>query len=553
LKQVTELFDRLFNYDFEKTYAAKIIHTLENKTEYDYEPILIVADDENQNVKAFTYCVYFPDVKYAYLDYIASLPEEKSKGIGGALYEALREFLANKGAKGIFLEAYSYDTGSSLKKEQNLRRAKFYEKFGAYPILNPVWAEVSNKYKWDITHLYFDGLGYEKPLTSKEVKKAVKRILVTLYDYRLSDDFIRKIVDSFKDNPVRFKKINKKNRKPHVKSFDSKIKPLKIFKSFEFKKNHEKSKGYYEKPAKSKLILKGIPHNSYETENIITLNVQEVLEVHDKNMVQSIENFCRKISSDRCLYIETFSNLENRHESISDLNLSYYCKDAITPFTKDTYTDALLSASVSAKAAASLIEGNRFVYSLNHLPGHIAGKKSFGGYSYFNNGAIAASILAKIGKTVILDIDFHHFSGTQDIFYSRNDVLTISIHGNPKNHYPFFTGTEEETGEGDGKGFNFNFPLKAMCGENKYLDTLDRAIPLILCYKPLWLIVCIGFDVMKNDPTGNFGLSDVSMQKIAQKIGKLSLPTLFIQEGAYNSSNQIKGAKAFFSGILESY
>jgi acetoin utilization deacetylase AcuC-like enzyme len=62
-----------------------------------------------------------------------------------------------------------------------------------------------------------------------------------------------------------------------------------------------------------------------------------------------------------------------------------------------------------------------------------------GGYCFINNAAIAAQLLTRNGKRVaIIDIDYHHGNGTQDIFYSRPDVFFLSLHGNPDRAYPYF-------------------------------------------------------------------------------------------------------------------
>jgi len=70
------------------------------------------------------------------------------------------------------------------------------------------------------------------------------------------------------------------------------------------------------------------------------------------------------------------------------------------------------------------------------------------GFCYLNNTAIAAQRLrSQFGKVAILDVDAHHGDGTQQIFYRRDDVLTISVHADPTNYYPFFTGYADERGE----------------------------------------------------------------------------------------------------------
>jgi len=62
----------------------------------------------------------------------------------------------------------------------------------------------------------------------------------------------------------------------------------------------------------------------------------------------------------------------------------------------------------------------------------------------------AAHELSALGKVVVLDIDYHRGNGTQEIFYRRSDVLTISIHGRPSFAYPCFSGFVEEQGEDAG-------------------------------------------------------------------------------------------------------
>ena len=190
-------------------------------------------------------------------------------------------------------------------------------------------------------------------------------------------------------------------------------------------------------------------------------------------------------------------------------------------------------------------------YALCRPPGHHAERRVFGGFCYFNNAAIAAQFLCHHGRVAMLDIDFHHGNGAQNIFYKRNDVLTISIHGHPNIAYPYFSGFTDETGQDAGKGFNFNFPLPENAGQELYLNTLAKAIKQIESFSPIFLVVCLGFDDMKGDPTGSFGLRSENYKEIAKKLAQLNLPTLIVQEGGYNLRNLKTGAKAFFTGFAE--
>ena len=96
-------------------------------------------------------------------------------------------------------------------------------------------------------------------------------------------------------------------------------------------------------------------------------------------------------------------------------------------------------------------------------PATTPARAMYGGYCFFNNAAIAAhAIIGATGERVaILDVDFHHGNGTQQIFWRRGDVRYVSIHADPDRQYPYFLGCADETGEGEGTGENLNIPLPA--------------------------------------------------------------------------------------------
>jgi acetoin utilization deacetylase AcuC-like enzyme len=212
----------------------------------------------------------------------------------------------------------------------------------------------------------------------------------------------------------------------------------------------------------------------------------------------------------------------------------YYCFDAQTPIVQQTYEAAISSAYCALTGADMLLEGESVVYALCRPPGHHAGRDLYGGYCYLNNAAIAATRLSKEAKVAILDIDYHHGNGTQDIFYDSNHVLFVSIHANPNRAYPFFSGFADEYGVSAGLGFNHNFPLEANMDEGQYLKILDQAIELIQKFSPGFLVVSFGFDTFRDDPLGDFDLSLESFSHIGERIAQMRFPTLLVQEGGYN-------------------
>lgn len=237
-----------------------------------------------------------------------------------------------------------------------------------------------------------------------------------------------------------------------------------------------------------------------------------------------------------------------------------YCFDLSCPITADTFGSALAAVQVVLKALGHLMtetSHNRSaetaqgtnestlppvgVFALTRPPGHHAGPAVCGGYCFFNNVAIAArSLQSKIAresgevpKVAILDIDYHHGNGTQDVFYQDPSVLYVSLHA--EGDYPYFTGTADEVGDGPGTGFNVNIPLpQHQTGNAEYIAALRQGLDKISQYSPQWLVVSLGVDTYKDDPICNFQLTTECYYEIGSEIAKLRLPSLFAMEGGYH-------------------
>ncbi|OFY59675.1 MAG: hypothetical protein A2V50_06595 [Bacteroidetes bacterium RBG_19FT_COMBO_42_10] len=177
----------------------------------------------------------------------------------------------------------------------------------------------------------------------------------------------------------------------------------------------------------------------------------------------------------------------------------------------------------------------------------------FGGFCYFNNAAIAANYLSRYGNVAILDLDYHHGNGQQQIFYERADVLTISIHGHPSFAYPYFSGFKEEKGKNSGFGYNYNFPLKEELNGEEYREILTRTLNIVRKFNPEFLIIALGLDTAKGDPTGTWMLSTKDFYLNGKMIAKLRMPTLFMQEGGYRNRFLGINARSFFKGFYEEY
>lgn len=211
----------------------------------------------------------------------------------------------------------------------------------------------------------------------------------------------------------------------------------------------------------------------------------------------------------------------------------YYLMDLSACIVAGTYNAALASANIALSTASSIVNGGRSAFALCRPPGHHAGMDYAAGYCFINNAAVAADWLSEKGKAAILDIDYHGGNGTQDIFYERNDVLTISIHGDPDFEYPHYIGFADETGAGAGLGFHRNFPLPKDTGDEKYLSALEEALTMIRKFAPDFLALSFGADTFDGDPLGTFHVTREGLAEIGKRIAGLNLPTAVIMEGGY--------------------
>jgi acetoin utilization deacetylase AcuC-like enzyme len=227
----------------------------------------------------------------------------------------------------------------------------------------------------------------------------------------------------------------------------------------------------------------------------------------------------------------------------------HHC-DSASPVSADTWGSSLWSAHTAAHAAKTVLAGERSCYALSRPPGHHATREVASGFCYLNNAAIAAEVLrAKHQRVAVLDVDVHHGNGTQEIFYERKDVLTVSIHADPVRFYPFFWGYAAERGNGDGEGFNLNLPLARGTADDDYLLTLDKAIGAISEFSPGALVVALGLDAYEGDPLRGLAITTAGFSRIAERIAALRLPTVLVQEGGYLSDELGDNLSSFLQGL----
>jgi acetoin utilization deacetylase AcuC-like enzyme len=228
----------------------------------------------------------------------------------------------------------------------------------------------------------------------------------------------------------------------------------------------------------------------------------------------------------------------------------YYLGDLACAVSQHTWESAVAAAQTAVGAAEAVLAGEHAAYALCRPPGHHATADRAAGFCYLNNAAIAAELLrGHFARVAVLDVDTHHGDGTQAIFYRREDVQFVSIHTDPTNYYPFFSGYADEYGAGEGEGCNLNIPLAPASGDAEYLDALDDALEAIRAHRSEGLVVSAGFDAHEHDPLSVLKVTNDGYRRIGDAIASLKLPTVIVQEGGYALDLLGNNLVAFLGGF----
>ena len=538
--------------------ASEFIEQLVNPVKYKFLTNLFIAEDINEKLRGFALLMYMSDLNFCYLDFVAVTPYTFSSGTGGALYQRVREEALILQAKGIFFECLPDDLELCNDKDllpENRKRLAFYERFGARPIINTKY-EAKVKPEDDCPpYLVFDGLGMNRSISKNEAREIIEAILRRKFSYYCDEDYINMVVESVQDDPIQFRENRYVKKYVNKSLVDVKNRnKIEIFINEKHPIHHVRERGYVESPVRIKSITKEIFKTSLFVEGTVKSYPEKfILSVHSKEYFEYFKKTSKTIAQTTSLYPYVFP-LRNNVRAPKDLSVraGYYCFDTFTPISLNAFLAATQGVNATLSGTDSLVSGRSAVYVLTRPPGHHAERNVFGGFCYFNNAAIAAERLSRLGKVAILDIDYHHGNGQQQIFYERSDVLTMSLHGHPSFAYPYFSGFEDEKGQENGLGYNYNFPLPEKVHFEAYLKVLLKSVNIIRKFTPDFLIVALGLDTSRNDPTGTWGFRQKDLAEIGKTVGQMKLPTLITQEGGYNTHSLGSYARHFFEGFHRS-
>lgn len=288
----------------------------------------------------------------------------------------------------------------------------------------------------------------------------------------------------------------------------------------------------------------------HSKEYIKPLIESKISSVICRNCKGKTSNLLRSTSNN--YQMATFDDFIVREESCRHCDNELNSEDIFTFLDPDTYYtpftfDIVLEGVSVLKALIDQIIDEQITtgFAIIRPPGHHCCNKA-SGFCIVNNAVIAARYAQAncLNKVLILDIDFHHGDGTQQLITDENLIYKqiknthlISIHGYGPNIYPG-TGSEKESTENV-----LNIPInitidpssRIYANDNYYQSLVETKVrPYIERINPDLIIVSLGLDAHKNDHLEGLNISDETYVMIAHTLKQYNKPILFITEGGYN-------------------
>jgi len=275
-------------------------------------------------------------------------------------------------------------------------------------------------------------------------------------------------------------------------------------------------------------------HGRVEQREVGDAQLEDLLRVHAQDQIDTVREACLSARAGQTLV----------------------SLDEDTKVSPASWDAALGSAGAAISGAADIVAGrtaNGFVAA--RPPGHHATPGRAMGFCLFNSIAVTARWLQAHGhaeRVLIVDWDVHHGNGTHDAFYEDPTVFFVSLHQSP--HYPG-TGAAEERGAGEGEGFTLNVPLPAGTPRAEYRARFEGAVQEALGrFRPDFVLVSAGFDVMAGDPLGGMLLEPEDLHAMTRYLLEEAADgcdgrVLALLEGGYDPKRLGEGAVAVIRAL----
>ncbi len=362
-----------------------------------------------------------PSIPVMILDWVASAPGETG-GVGGALVGAILHDAGQLGCVGVFLECLPDDPAEvddPATLRDNVRRLRFYERFGARPLVDNLYRAPIDPEDRGMPWLVVAPVLGEETLTAEPVQRTVRAILERKYGWLCPPAHVERVVASFQD-PITLRLPRYLPRPPARREIDPEQRVALVV--HDTHADHRvRERGYVEAPTRIARIESALLHSGLVEPTAIQAWPRDALQaVHDPAYLAWLESTAAAIRPGRRVlpYVFPVRNAARRPVD-PELHAGYYCIDTFTPLHRDIFRIALRGTEVARTAAQAAWTRRGLAYALVRPPGHHAERALYGGFCYLNNVAVAAEHLRLAGasRVAILDVDYHHGNGQQQIFY----------------------------------------------------------------------------------------------------------------------------------------
>ena len=207
LKQVQQILRTRFSQAPAED-IDRIGEKLRNPFKQRFRSILLVAENLRRRVEGFALLLHEPVIGFCYLDWIATARGTTGGGLGSALYDSVRAEAVAFKVRGLFFECLPDDPRSCpdpAEVKQNRARLRFYERYGARPIIGTAYETPVKADDACMPHLVFDGLDLGMSLRPRFARQVVRAVLERKYADYCSPQYVAKVVASFRDDPIRLR------------------------------------------------------------------------------------------------------------------------------------------------------------------------------------------------------------------------------------------------------------------------------------------------------------------------------------------------------------
>jgi GNAT superfamily N-acetyltransferase len=352
-----------------------------------FSVVLFVAETGQGDVRGFAMLLHATDLGFGFLEMIAAAPGGTSRGVGGLLYERVRDEAIRRRLDGLFFECltdHPEHQRSPEEHRQNVARLRFYERYGARPIVNSRYDEPDDEGRYQPMFLMYDPLGHDRLPGSNRVRRVVRALLERKYADLIPPAQIESVAGSFRDDPVAL-------RPPRYLARDASL-PTKVPReahgtiplvvSDGHQIHHVTSRGYFESPVRLRTILPEIEQTGlFRRVPARAFPVRVLTTVHDPAFVTYLRRASARVDGKHSIYPEVFP-IRNRARPPRQMphRAGYYCIDTFTPLNENAYRAAKHSVDCAMTAANLVLDGAHVAYALVRPPGHHAESAAMAGY-----------------------------------------------------------------------------------------------------------------------------------------------------------------------------